>query len=149
MKRKIEKHREKVLRCDSMLQKNQFVIPVPSSTLKKSTKKHKGVSNTKEATQGSLKVSKLSNIKGFTSFSPSPINLFKNFLIYYLFHIMMYARWIQALLLACLIYGEIKVLYVLCLLLLVSLSFVLINVVIFTFPDADISKVKKVRVISI
>ncbi|XP_042479521.1 ribosome biogenesis protein NOP53 [Macadamia integrifolia] len=38
-KRKIEKHREKVLHCDSLLQRNPFVQPVPSSTLKKSKKK--------------------------------------------------------------------------------------------------------------
>ncbi|XP_077222667.1 nop53 protein [Tasmannia lanceolata] len=41
IKRKIEKHREKVLRCDSILQKNAFVQPVPSSILKKSKKKKK------------------------------------------------------------------------------------------------------------
>ncbi|KAG5600157.1 hypothetical protein H5410_031527 [Solanum commersonii] len=41
VKRKIEKHREKVLRCDSMLQSNTFVEPVPSSTGKKSKKKSK------------------------------------------------------------------------------------------------------------
>ncbi|WMV60059.1 hypothetical protein MTR67_053444 [Solanum verrucosum] len=41
VKRKIEKHREKVLRCDSMLQSNAFVEPVPSSTGKKSKKKSK------------------------------------------------------------------------------------------------------------
>ncbi|KAG5569627.1 hypothetical protein H5410_059393 [Solanum commersonii] len=40
-KLKIEKHREKVLRCDSMLQSNAFVEPVPSSTGKKSKKKSK------------------------------------------------------------------------------------------------------------
>ncbi|KAK4727668.1 hypothetical protein R3W88_032585 [Solanum pinnatisectum] len=41
VKRKVEKHREKVLRCDSMLQSNAFVEPVPSSTGKKSKKKSK------------------------------------------------------------------------------------------------------------
>ncbi|KAH0710106.1 hypothetical protein KY284_011533 [Solanum tuberosum] len=41
VKQKIEKHREKVLRCDSMLQSNAFVEPVPSSTGKKSKKKSK------------------------------------------------------------------------------------------------------------
>ncbi|KAH0661851.1 hypothetical protein KY284_026782 [Solanum tuberosum] len=41
VKRKIEKHREKVLRCDSMLQSNTFVEPVPSSTGKRSKKKSK------------------------------------------------------------------------------------------------------------
>ncbi|KAK9284010.1 hypothetical protein L1049_012269 [Liquidambar formosana] len=56
VKRKIEKHREKVLRCDSVLQKNQFVEPVPSSTQKKSKKKHKEVSKAKEASQDGPKV---------------------------------------------------------------------------------------------
>lgn len=41
VKRKIEKHREKVLRYDSILQSNAFVEPVPSSTGKKSKKKSK------------------------------------------------------------------------------------------------------------
>lgn len=41
VKRKIEKHREKVLRCDSMLQGNVFIEPIPSSTGKKSKKKSK------------------------------------------------------------------------------------------------------------
>ncbi|MED6161769.1 hypothetical protein PIB30_063876 [Stylosanthes scabra] len=49
VKRKIEKHREKVLHVDSVLQSNQFVKPVPSSTLKKGSKNHKAVSKTKEA----------------------------------------------------------------------------------------------------
>ncbi|OVA13161.1 P60-like [Macleaya cordata] len=40
-KRKIEKSREKVLRCDSLLQRNPFVKPIPSSTLKKSKRKLK------------------------------------------------------------------------------------------------------------
>ncbi|XP_052187079.1 ribosome biogenesis protein NOP53 [Diospyros lotus] len=39
VKRKIEKHREKVLRCDSLLQRNSFVQSVPSSTQKKSKKR--------------------------------------------------------------------------------------------------------------
>ncbi|KAK7372127.1 hypothetical protein VNO80_05496 [Phaseolus coccineus] len=51
VKKKIEKHREKVLRCDSLLQKNQFVKPVPSSTLKKCSKNRKTVSNVKEVIQ--------------------------------------------------------------------------------------------------
>ncbi|XP_057979423.1 ribosome biogenesis protein NOP53 [Malania oleifera] len=46
IKRKIEKHREKVLYSDSLLQKNAFVEPVPSSMQKKSTKKFKGVKAT-------------------------------------------------------------------------------------------------------
>ncbi|KAL1307943.1 hypothetical protein HN51_049859 [Arachis hypogaea] len=49
VKRKIEKHREKVLHVDSVLQGNQFVKPVPSSTRKKGGKNHKAVSMTKEA----------------------------------------------------------------------------------------------------
>lgn len=57
MKRKIEKHREKVLRVDSLLQKNEFVQPVPSSTLKRSTKGHKDVSATKDGTKVDPKVS--------------------------------------------------------------------------------------------
>ncbi|XP_054795933.1 ribosome biogenesis protein NOP53-like [Prosopis cineraria] len=56
VKKKIEKHREKVLRCDSLLQKNPFLNSVPSSTLKKSTKKHKEVHYAKEATQDDFKV---------------------------------------------------------------------------------------------
>lgn len=58
VKRKIEKHREKVLRVDSVLQKNQFVKPVPSSILKKCTKNHNGVSKMKDANQDGHKVSK-------------------------------------------------------------------------------------------
>ncbi|KAJ1430897.1 Ribosome biogenesis protein Nop53/GLTSCR2 [Sesbania bispinosa] len=55
VKKKIEKHREKVLRCDSVLQKNQFVKPVPSSIMKKCSKNHKGVSKVKESNQDSHK----------------------------------------------------------------------------------------------
>ncbi|XP_039117888.1 ribosome biogenesis protein NOP53-like [Dioscorea cayenensis subsp. rotundata] len=40
-KRKIEKKREKVLNYELILQKNEFVQPVPSSTLKKSSKRKK------------------------------------------------------------------------------------------------------------
>ncbi|KAK3003175.1 hypothetical protein RJ639_018073 [Escallonia herrerae] len=43
VKRKIEKHREKVLHCDSLLQMNSFVQPIPSSTQIKSKKKRKEV----------------------------------------------------------------------------------------------------------
>lgn len=43
VKRKIEKKREKVLRFESVLQRNPFVKAVPSSTLKKSKKKDKTV----------------------------------------------------------------------------------------------------------
>ncbi|XP_004491045.1 ribosome biogenesis protein NOP53-like [Cicer arietinum] len=55
VKKKIEKHREKVLRVDSILQKNQFVIPVPSSTLKKSSKNRKVVSKSLATNQDSHK----------------------------------------------------------------------------------------------
>ncbi|KAA8534003.1 hypothetical protein F0562_031520 [Nyssa sinensis] len=51
VKRKIEKHREKVLRCDSSLQRNSFVQPVPSSTQKKSKKKRKEVQQANDAVQ--------------------------------------------------------------------------------------------------
>ncbi|KAK6932941.1 Ribosome biogenesis protein Nop53/GLTSCR2 [Dillenia turbinata] len=47
VKRKIEKHREKVLRVDSVLQRNPFVKPVPSSTLKKSKKFKKALKEVK------------------------------------------------------------------------------------------------------
>ncbi|KAK3015212.1 hypothetical protein RJ639_005421 [Escallonia herrerae] len=43
VKRKIEKHREKVLHCDSLLQTNSFVQPIPSSMQKKCKKKRKEV----------------------------------------------------------------------------------------------------------
>nr|DAD26397.1 TPA_asm: hypothetical protein HUJ06_027865 [Nelumbo nucifera] len=43
VKRKIEKHRQKVLRCESLFERNPFVQPVPSSTLKKCKKKCKEV----------------------------------------------------------------------------------------------------------
>lgn len=55
VKRKIEKHREKVLRCDSVLEKNPFVQAVPSSTLKKSKKKRKEVPKEKVASQDNAK----------------------------------------------------------------------------------------------
>ncbi|XP_027331695.1 ribosome biogenesis protein NOP53 isoform X2 [Abrus precatorius] len=51
VKKKIEKHREKVLRCDSILLKNQFVKPVPSSILKKCSKIRNVVSKIKEVNQ--------------------------------------------------------------------------------------------------
>ncbi|KAI3448841.1 hypothetical protein Pfo_005506 [Paulownia fortunei] len=59
VKRKIEKSREKVLRCDSLLQRNPFVQPVPSSIQKKkkSNKNGKAVQTAKDkdAAQDSLK----------------------------------------------------------------------------------------------
>ncbi|XP_059627917.1 ribosome biogenesis protein NOP53-like [Cornus florida] len=51
VKRKIEKHREKVLRCDSLLQRNSFVEAVPSSTKRKSQKKRKEVQKAKDVVQ--------------------------------------------------------------------------------------------------
>ncbi|CAK9160605.1 unnamed protein product [Ilex paraguariensis] len=51
VRRKIDKHREKVLRCDSLLQRNPFIQPVPSSVQKKSKKKHKQVQIVKDASQ--------------------------------------------------------------------------------------------------
>ncbi|KAJ9175989.1 hypothetical protein P3X46_014484 [Hevea brasiliensis] len=57
VKRKIEKHREKVLRCDSILQKNPFVQAVPSSNQKKKkiSKKSLKESEPKDATQDGSK----------------------------------------------------------------------------------------------
>ncbi|KAJ4720168.1 Ribosome biogenesis protein NOP53 [Melia azedarach] len=57
VKRKIEKQREKVLRCDSVLQKNPFVQTVPSSKskLKKSKKKNKDVEKVKDASEDGSK----------------------------------------------------------------------------------------------
>ncbi|GFY95637.1 hypothetical protein Acr_10g0010220 [Actinidia rufa] len=52
VKRKIEKHREKVLRCDSLLQRNPFVQEVPSSRQKKSKKTGKEVQTEKDSVQG-------------------------------------------------------------------------------------------------
>ncbi|PSS34428.1 P60-like protein [Actinidia chinensis var. chinensis] len=52
VKRKIEKHREKVLRCDSLLQRNPFVQAVPSSRQKKSKKTAKEVQTQKDSVQG-------------------------------------------------------------------------------------------------
>lgn len=59
MKRNIEKHREKVLRCDSVLQKNPFVQAVPSSNQKKKkkSKKSQREAEPKDATQDGSKVS--------------------------------------------------------------------------------------------
>ncbi|TQD91487.1 hypothetical protein C1H46_022885 [Malus baccata] len=55
VKRKIEKHRQKVLHVESMLQKNPFVQPVPSSTLKKSKKAHKKVPELMDGSEWSPK----------------------------------------------------------------------------------------------
>ncbi|KAK8916266.1 hypothetical protein KSP39_PZI022765 [Platanthera zijinensis] len=53
VKRKIEKHRNKVLHHESILQRNPFVQPVPSSTLKKSKKLNeiRAVKFTKDASK--------------------------------------------------------------------------------------------------
>ncbi|KAI3800003.1 hypothetical protein L1987_35309 [Smallanthus sonchifolius] len=51
VKRKIDKCREKILRVDSILQKNTFVQPIPSSNTKKSKKKQKGLHNTSSSSQ--------------------------------------------------------------------------------------------------
>ncbi|KAG1326343.1 ribosome biogenesis protein NOP53 [Cocos nucifera] len=55
VKRKIEKKREKVLHYESLLQRNPFVQPVPSSTLKKSKKKRKEILKEKIETQNASK----------------------------------------------------------------------------------------------
>lgn len=56
IKRKIEKHREKNLRSDSVLQRNAFVQPVPSSTLKRAKKKKKEALKAIPETQDNPKV---------------------------------------------------------------------------------------------
>ena len=63
VKRKIEKHREKVLRSDSVLQRNAFVQPVPSSTKKKSNTKRKESQIPKEPAEDGPEVSNLFNRK--------------------------------------------------------------------------------------
>ncbi|KAK1285831.1 Uncharacterized protein QJS10_CPB20g00163 [Acorus calamus] len=52
VKKKIEKNREKVLRCESLLQRNAFVKPVPSSTLKKCMKTRKTIKLKAESQDG-------------------------------------------------------------------------------------------------
>ncbi|KAH0979378.1 hypothetical protein GBA52_006555 [Prunus armeniaca] len=72
VKRKIEKHRQKVLHVESMLQKNPFVQAVPSSTLKKSKKTFKEVPKPKDATecgpQGSVSTSGMADLWGDKGF---------------------------------------------------------------------------------
>ncbi|KAL7613019.1 hypothetical protein Lser_V15G09072 [Lactuca serriola] len=51
VKRKIDKHREKILRVDSILQKNSFVQPVPSSNQKNSFKKRKMIQRSDDSSQ--------------------------------------------------------------------------------------------------
>ena len=59
VKRKIEKKRDKVLYCDSVLTKNPFVQAVPSSVNKKSKKKPKEDSSVKDIFQEDPKVGML------------------------------------------------------------------------------------------
>ncbi|KAM1162560.1 hypothetical protein ACFX13_001617 [Malus domestica] len=70
VKRKIEKHRQKVLHVESMLQKNPFVQPVPSSTLKKSKKAHKKVPELMDGSEwspkGSVSHSGMAELWGYT-----------------------------------------------------------------------------------
>lgn len=65
IKRKIEKHREKILKCDSALQRNSFVQSVPSSTLKKSKKKKKEALKALPETQDNPKVLKIAQKGSF------------------------------------------------------------------------------------
>lgn len=51
VRRKIEKKREKVLRFESVLQRNPFVKAVPSSILKKLKKKDKTVDLAQDASK--------------------------------------------------------------------------------------------------
>lgn len=62
VKKKIEKHREKVLHVDSVLQSNPFVQPIPSSRRKESKKKRKAVPDENNGAQGSTKVAKDSSL---------------------------------------------------------------------------------------
>ncbi|KAL1568670.1 ribosome biogenesis protein NOP53 [Salvia divinorum] len=59
VKRKIEKNREKVLRCNSLLQRNPFIKAIPSSTQNKKKSKRTGkavpTAVDEDAAQGSLK----------------------------------------------------------------------------------------------
>lgn len=52
VKRKIEKRREKVLRYESILQRNPFVQPLPTSVHKKSNKKKEKLNNAQAPSQG-------------------------------------------------------------------------------------------------
>ncbi|RRT65255.1 hypothetical protein B296_00041192 [Ensete ventricosum] len=55
-KRKIEKHKEKILHYESLLQKNPFVQAIPSSTLKKLKRERKKVNTEKPQAQKDPKV---------------------------------------------------------------------------------------------
>jgi len=56
VKRKIEKNREKILHHESLLQKNPFVKPVPSSTLKMCKKRKKDILKAKTEPQNTPNV---------------------------------------------------------------------------------------------
>lgn len=71
MKRKIEKKREKVLYCESILTKNPFVQAVPSSINKKSKKKPEEDSKAKETPQDGAKVGMFDLWDDKGAFSPS------------------------------------------------------------------------------
>lgn len=55
VKRKIEKHRQKVLHCDSLLQRNPFIQPIPSSKQKKTKLKSKETQRSRDAIQNNEK----------------------------------------------------------------------------------------------
>lgn len=57
VKRKIEKHRQKVLHCDSLLQRNPFIQPIQSSKQKKTKYKSKEIQTSIDAIQNRKKVS--------------------------------------------------------------------------------------------
>lgn len=82
MKRKIEKHRGKVLHSDSVLQRNAFVQPVPSSTKKKSNRKRKEGHSSKVPAEDGPKASNclIEKRKG-RYFCPA--NVWKELIIYY------------------------------------------------------------------
>lgn len=56
VKRKIDKHREKILRVDSILQKNTFVKPIPSSTQKKTKKQQKDIQKAESSSKVCCKI---------------------------------------------------------------------------------------------
>ena len=62
VKRKIEKHRDKVLRCDNLLHKNPFVQPMASSIPKKFKKKHEKVLQANDAIEDRTEVRNLNII---------------------------------------------------------------------------------------
>lgn len=70
-KRKIEKKREKVLFCDSILARNPFVQAVSSSINKKSKKKPEEASKAKEISEDGAKVGMIDLWDDIGAFSPS------------------------------------------------------------------------------